>query len=314
MQPISSVERINHPIFKKYGLNVQIKRDDLIDSVISGNKSRKLKYNLAHAKSINAKGVLTFGGSFSNHIHACAFACKKAQLPSIGIIRGEQENQHNYTLRWAQHWGMQLSFVDRKTYRERHNTDYLNTLMQQYPDHLIVPEGGTNALALKGMSEVIDELSLQAEFDTIMVPVGSGGTIAGLILGDKNQHEILGVAVLKQGQYLNNVVTDLLPEHAKKFSNWQILTQYHGGGYAKFSPSDSEKIRSFNKITGVNFEPIYSGKMIIALLDLIEKGYFPPNHRIVLLHTGGLQGLAGMFSRGILNEHDWPLLPVPLVR
>lgn len=314
MSALSTLQPISHPMFTRHKISVQVKRDDQIDKVISGNKWRKLKYNLLHAKAINAKGIITFGGSFSNHIHACALACKQQQLSAIGIIRGEEDNQDNYTLAWAKHWGMQLSFVDRKTYRLRNEKSYLQHLQQQYPDYLIVPEGGSNALALIGMAEVIDELNQQSEFDTLLSPVGSGGTLAGLISADKNQHKILGISVLKQDGYLVKQVNDLLPEHAKAHTNWQLMSQYHGGGYAKFSSQDAQRIRSFSAVVGIDFEPVYSGKMILALLDLMSTGYFPAHHRIVLLHTGGLQGLAGMFERGILNPNEWPSLPAPPVR
>lgn len=314
MSALSTLQPISHPMFTRHKISVQVKRDDQIDKVISGNKWRKLKYNLLHAKAINAKGIITFGGCFSNHIHACALACKQQQLSAIGIIRGEEDNQDNYTLAWAKHWGMQLSFVDRKTYRLRNEKSYLQHLQQQYPDYLIVPEGGSNTLALIGMAEVIDELNQQSEFDTLLSPVGSGGTLAGLISADKNQHKILGISVLKQDGYLVKQVNDLLPEHAKAHTNWQLMSQYHGGGYAKFSAQDAQRIRSFSAVVGIDFEPVYSGKMILALLDLMSTGYFPAHHRIVLLHTGGLQGLAGMFERGILNPNEWPSLPAPPVR
>ncbi|MGB1263090.1 MAG: 1-aminocyclopropane-1-carboxylate deaminase/D-cysteine desulfhydrase [Cognaticolwellia sp.] len=307
---MSALQTISHPLFSRHKISVKIKRDDQIDQVISGNKWRKLKYNLLHAKAIGAKGVITFGGCFSNHIHACALACQQQQLSAIGIIRGEAENQQNYTLAWAKHWGMQLSFVDRKTYRQRNEHSYLQQLQQQYPDHLIIPEGGSNALALTGVAEVMTELEQQSEFDTLITPVGSGGTLAGLIVGDNAQHQLLGIAVLKQGSYLAEQVNDLLPEQAKCYKNWQILNNYHGGGYAKFSAEDAARLRDFSNTVGIAFEPVYSGKMILALLDLIASGYFPAQHRIVLLHTGGLQGLGGMFERGILNQEQWPSLPM----
>ncbi len=314
MSAPSILQPINHPTFAKHNVQVMIKRDDKLDNIISGNKWRKLKYNLQDIKATGKKGIITFGGCFSNHIHATAFACYQQKLPAIAIIRGEASNQNNYTLAWAKHWGMKLIFVDRKTYRLRDDEIYLQHLQQQYPDYAIVPEGGSNTLALTGVAEVIDELNQQATFDTLMTPVGSGGTLAGLIVGDKEQHKLLGVSVLKQETYLENQIRNLLPEHAKAYSNWVLLNEYHCGGYAKFSQDDTNKIREFSIDTGIDFEPVYSGKMLLALLNLVETGYFPAQHRIVLLHTGGLQGLAGMFERGILNADEWPSLPVPPVR
>jgi len=304
MHTESRLQKIGHPLFEKYQLTVSIKRDDCIHPIISGNKWRKLKFNLHYAKAQQYTGVLSFGGSFSNHIHALAYACQQQNLKSVAIIRGEKEYASNFTLTMAQKWGMELNFVDRKTYRLRENKDYIAELQLAYPDYLIVPEGGSNALALTGVGEIITELNHQCEFDTLLTPVGSGGTLAGLIKADKNQHNLLGISVLKQDGYLKSQVNNLLG-HSSNYSNWQVLPEFHCGGYAKFSNEDVQKILCFNQQTGFIFEPVYSGKMILALLTLIEQGYFPSGHRIVLLHTGGLQGLGGLIERGLLDADDW---------
>jgi len=304
----SIIQTISHPIFTKQQLIVKIKRDDLIHPIISGNKWRKLQGNLQHAKTNNYQGILSFGGGYSNHIHALAFACYQQKIPSIAIIRGEAHYQSNFTLSWARHWGMLLIFVDRKTYRRRTDSDYLTELQQEFPNYFIVPEGGSNQLALSGVGETIDELNQQTEFDSLMLPVGSGGTLAGLVKADKGQHNILGIAVLKQGEYLREAVTDLLPNKVINYQNWQILTDFHRGGYAKFSTADSERLRLFSHQVGIPFEPIYSGKMILALLDLVEQNFFPKNHTLMLLHTGGLQGLVGLAEQGRINTGEW-LLP-----
>ncbi|MBA6352315.1 1-aminocyclopropane-1-carboxylate deaminase/D-cysteine desulfhydrase [Colwellia sp. BRX9-1] len=304
MKTESPLQKISHPLFERHQLSVSIKRDDIIHPIISGNKWRKLKLNLHHAQAHNYIGVISFGGSFSNHIHALAFACHQQGLKSIGIIRGEKEYASNFTLSMAQRWGMELHFVDRKSYRLRENKEYLAQLQLTYPDYFIVPEGGSNTLALGGVGEVIAELNQQCEFDTLITPVGSGGTLAGLIKADNNQHNILGIAVLKQDGYLTEQVNSLLGDNLH-FNNWQIMPEFHRGGYAKFSKEDAEKILSFSQQTGFIFEPVYSGKMILALLDLINQQYFPKGHRLVLLHTGGLQGIGGLIERGLLNANDW---------
>ncbi|MBA6348469.1 MULTISPECIES: 1-aminocyclopropane-1-carboxylate deaminase/D-cysteine desulfhydrase [unclassified Colwellia] len=306
MKTESPLQKIIHPLFEKHQLSVSIKRDDIIHPIISGNKWRKLKFNLRHARAHNYIGVISFGGSFSNHIHALAFACHKQGLKSIGIIRGEKEYASNFTLSMAQQWGMELHFVDRKSYRLRENKEYLAQLQLTYPGYLIVPEGGSNTLALAGVGEVITELNQQCEFDTLVTPVGSGGTLAGLIKADNNQHNLLGIGVLKQDGYLTEQVNSLLGDNLH-FSNWQIMPEFHRGGYAKFSKEDVEKILSFSQQTGFIFEPVYSGKMILALLDLIDQQYFPKGHRLVLLHTGGLQGIGGLIERGLLNANDWSI-------
>ncbi|WNC68145.1 pyridoxal-phosphate dependent enzyme [Thalassotalea nanhaiensis] len=304
---LSPVNQIFHPRFKEHSVEVFVKRDDLIHPIISGNKWRKLKYNLLSAQELGYQQILSFGGAFSNHIHALAFACSQHNLQSVGIIRGEEQYQHNFTLSWAKHWQMELKFVDRLTYKQRSNTEYLEQLQSEYPNAFIVPEGGSNQLALPGMGEVITELNEQIEYDYLFTPVGSGGTIAGLVKADKNQHKILGVAVLKQQGYLTDEVNTLLEDSAEEYNKWQILNQFHRGGYGKYMPEDAARIIEFSQTTGVPFEPVYSGKMVLALLDLLEQGYFEAGAKIMLLHTGGLQGLGGMAERGLLNPADWPV-------
>lgn len=306
MTNFSPLQSIKHPLFTKYRVKVSIKRDDQIHPIISGNKWRKLYYNLQLAKEKKYQGILSFGGCYSNHLHALAYACQQQQLNALAIVRGESKNQDNYTLSWAKHWEMKLSFVDRHTYRKRQDPDYLNDLQQYYPDYLIIPEGGSNQLALKGVGEIINELNEQTIFDHLLVPVGSGGTLAGLVKQDNNQHNILGIAVLKQSDYLLNEVKNLLKEDSK-YHRWSIANDYHGGGYAKFSSDDANKILQFSKEIAIQFEPIYSGKMLLGLFDLLEKGYFKTNQHIVLLHTGGLQGIAGLIEQNKLSANEWSL-------
>ena len=307
---LSPLEPLQHPLFEEFKLDVYIKRDDLLHNIISGNKWRKLKYNLAHLKSSNYQGAITFGGSYSNHIHAFAYACKLQNIPCIGVIRGEPQYANNFTLTWARHWGMKCHFVDRKTYRRRFEQTFIDELHELYPNYFVIPEGGSNALAIPGVSEVITELKHQIDFDTLLTPVGSGGTLAGLISGDSvahdKQHKLLGIAVLKQAEYLTNDIKALLTESAHKHKNWQLLTQFHRGGYGKFSQQDIQRILDFNRQTGIIFEPVYSGKMLLALLDLIQQNYFKIGERIVLLHTGGLQGLGGMIEQRRLSPNHWP--------
>lgn len=314
--PMSPVSQIHHPLFNQHQIAVYVKRDDLIHPVISGNKWRKLEANIAEAKASGAKGIISFGGSYSNHIHALAYACYQQQIPVIGFIRGEPSYADNYTLSWAKHWRMKLVFVDRQTYRLRDNLEYLTQLQNKYPNHLIIPEGGSNSLALKGVAKIIMELEHQQAFDSLLLPLGSGGTLAGLINADNNQHQILAINVLKGANYLYQQVKSLLPKHYNDEDKWQIVSGYHCGGYAKFSSDDLAQIQEISAITGIPLEPVYSGKMMLALFDLIKKGYFPKGHKIMLLHTGGLQGLGGMLERGLITEDylkviQWPVPPVP---
>ena len=308
MTIISPIQKLQHPLFSQHNLHVFMKRDDLIHPVISGNKWRKLLFNIEAAKASGASGVLSFGGAYSNHIHALAYACKINSIPSKAIIRGEPHYANNATLTQAAQWGMELHFVDRVTYRLRYEDSYLASLKEAYPGYYIVPEGGSNALAVKGVSLLMDELKEQATFDSLFVPVGSGGTLAGIISGDDEQHQLYGVCVLKQGEYLKDSINALLPVSAKNHSNWKLLTGYHGGGYGKFTTAACQKIQDFSQQTQIPLEPIYSGKMIIALLALIEQGHFPSGHRIMLIHTGGLQGLEGLAEQKRIDLSQW-LLP-----
>lgn len=301
----SPVNKIHHHDFNKYGVEVFIKRDDLIHPIISGNKWRKLKYNLLSAQELGCQQILSFGGAFSNHIHALAYACSQHNLQGIGIIRGEEQYQHNFTLSWAKHWGMELKFVNRLTYKKRNEAEYIEQIQSQYPKAFIVPEGGSNALALPGMGEVITELNEQSQYDYLLTPVGSGGTLAGLVKADNKQHKILGIAVLKQQNYLTDEVNSLLKDSANSCNNWQILNDFHRGGYGKYKAEDAARIVEFSQTTNIPLEPVYSGKMILALLDLLEQGYFEAGAKIMLLHTGGLQGLGGMAERGLISADDW---------
>jgi 1-aminocyclopropane-1-carboxylate deaminase len=317
MTILSELQTLHHPIFTEHNVRVQVKRDDIIHPIISGNKWRKLKYNLEHVQDKqDYQGILTFGGSYSNHIHALAFACYQQSIPCIGIIRGEEHYANNFTLSWARYWGMKLHFVNRTTYRQRHDSEYLAQLQHDFPDYFIIPEGGSNEFAIPGVADIMFELNQQTDFDTLITPTGSGGTLAGLITGDlqssDTQHKILGIAVLKGADYLKSEVEKLVPNSSDEHTNWHLLTDFHRGGYAKFSPCDAKKILEFNQVTGVDFEPVYSGKMILALFDLLNQGYFAKGERIVLLHTGGMQGVGGMIERGILTEEQWNMPPKAL--
>lgn len=306
MLNLSNVESILHPLFSKHNIIVKIKRDDLIHPIISGNKWRKLLGNVNFAQTEKYQGILSFGGAYSNHIHALAYTCQQHQLKAVGVIRGEQAYRNNFTLSWAEHWGMQLRFVDRKTYRRRTEKQYLQELQQQFPNYFIIPEGGSNQLALSGVAQLVTELKHQSDYDTLMLPVASGGTLAGIISAD-TQHQLIGIAVLKGADFLTKTIDDLLVNQHLKHNNWRILSEFHRGGYAKFSTEDSERLRAFSLQVGVPFEPIYSGKMVLALLDLIPTNYFPKNHTVMLIHTGGLQSLAGLAEQQKINGQQWSL-------
>ena len=269
--------------------SLYIKREDLLHPHISGNKFRKLKYNLAQAKSENKKTLLTFGGAFSNHILAVAAAGKEQGFKTIGIIRGEElkdKISENPTLQKAQDFGMVFEFLTREMYREKNNPKTLEMLGNKWGDFYVIPEGGTNALALKGCEEILTVTD--EKFDYICCAVGTGGTISGLINCSKNSQQVLGFPALK-GDFLREDICRFVSR-----SNWDLITDYHFGGYAKVTEELILFINEFYQKYKIPLDPIYTGKMMFGIMDLINKNYFPENSKILVIHTGGLQGIAGM--------------------
>ena len=266
-------------------IHLDLKRLDLIHPHISGNKFYKLKYNLQHAKQLGQDTLITFGGAFSNHIAATAYAAHYFGFNSIGIIRGEElaDQRLNHTLATASQFGMQLEFINRQDYRNKEQPDFLAELQSRFPNAHIIPEGGTNSLAIQGCKEILSEQDRQ-NYDVICCAVGTGGTITGLIESSHFNQNILGFSALK-GDFLTSDVTHLT---AKK--NWKIIDEYCCGGYAKTSAQLIEFIQFFEKQYQIPLEPIYTGKMLFGIFDLIEKAYFPPHTRILAIHSGGLQG------------------------
>ncbi|SEP80461.1 1-aminocyclopropane-1-carboxylate deaminase/D-cysteine desulfhydrase [Flavobacterium urocaniciphilum] len=270
-------------------ISLYIKREDLLHPIISGNKFRKLKYNLEEAKKQNKKVLLTFGGAFSNHIVAVSAAGKEFGFHAIGIIRGDELSNkiaENPSLLKAQQLGMQFEFVTREQYRLKDSYEFMESLSNKYGDFYIIPEGGTNEWAIKGCEEILTESDF--EFDYICCAVGTGGTISGLINSSDSNQKIIGFSSLK-GDFLQNDIA----KFANK-QNWSVNCDYHFGGYGKVTDELIDFINTFNLNHKIPLDPIYTGKMMFGVFDLIAKGYFPKQSKILTIHTGGLQGIAGM--------------------
>ncbi len=263
-----------------------IRREDLIHPFVSGNKFRKLKYNLLQAKKENQTTLVTFGGAFSNHIAAVAFAGKEKGFRTIGVIRGEElrvKINENPTLLFAQQCGMEFDFVSRETYKLKTEN---NEFKDNYAECYIIPEGGTNNLAIKGCEEIITTADI--DYNYICCSVGTGGTIAGIINSSFSNQKIIGFPALKG---------DFLKKDIRKFAknnNWELNTEYHFGGYAKVTEELIEFMNQFKIKFNIPLDPIYTAKMVFGVIDLIKKSYFPENSKILMIHTGGLQGIAGM--------------------
>ncbi|WP_417876220.1 1-aminocyclopropane-1-carboxylate deaminase/D-cysteine desulfhydrase [Winogradskyella sediminis] len=293
-------QKVNIP---NSSIELVIKREDLIHPFVSGNKFRKLKYNIKQAKTTRLRPILTFGGAFSNHIAAVAFAGKEHGVPTIGIIRGEElglKKHLNPTLQFAKLNGMQLKFVSRDDYKKKTHSEFLSLLKDEFGAFYMLPEGGTNNLAVKGCEEILQPIDYT--YDYVCCAVGTGGTIAGLINASKEHQKILGFPALKG---------DFLQEDIRKFANrdnWKLLTDYHFGGYGKIKPELISFINTFKKNHNIPLDPIYTGKMLFGIFDRIANGYFPENSKILAIHTGGLQGIAGMNE--MLKRKKSPLIEV----
>lgn len=270
-------------------ISLYMKREDLLHPIISGNKFRKLKYNLEAAKKQNQEVLLTFGGAFSNHIVAVAGAGETFGFETIGIIRGEElqdKISENPSLKLAQQLGMKFVFISREQYRLKDTADFIEKLRKDYGEFYLLPEGGTNALAIKGCEEIITDLDF--EFTHICTSVGTGGTITGIINGSATNQKIIGFSSLK-GDFLQNDIA----KFANK-QNWSLNSDYHFGGYGKVTDELIAFINEFYLKYQIPLDPIYTGKMMFGIMNLIENNYFPSNSKIIAIHTGGLQGIAGM--------------------
>ncbi|WP_298303548.1 pyridoxal-phosphate dependent enzyme [Flavobacterium sp.] len=270
-------------------VKLYIRREDLIHPFVSGNKFRKLKYNLLEAKQQNHRTLLTFGGAYSNHIAAVAFAGKENGFKTIGVIRGDELSSkisQNPTLKFCQDNGMEFVFVSREQYRLKSTENFLSNLKNDFDDFYLVPEGGTNDLAVKGCEEILS--NEDERFDYICCAIGTGGTISGIINSSTSNHKVLGFPSLK-GDFIKKDIR----KFAKK-ENWDIISDYHFGGYGKVSDDLIEFINDFNKKYSIPLDPIYTGKLVFGVIDLINKNYFPEDSKILLIHTGGIQGVQGM--------------------
>ncbi|MEW4924397.1 pyridoxal-phosphate dependent enzyme [Algibacter sp. 2305UL17-15] len=288
---------------KEKDMELYLKREDELHAFVSGNKYRKLKYNLKEADKQGFKTLLTFGGAFSNHIAAVASAGHILGFKTIGIIRGEELHdkiETNPTLKFSRQNGMQFKFVSREDYRSKNTEHFLKTLKEEYSDFYVIPEGGTNTLAVKGCEEILTQKD--ASFDFICCPVGTGGTISGLINCSKPSQQVLGFPALK-GSFLHQDISKFVNK-----TNWDLITDYHFGGYAKIDAELINFINQFKLENKIQLDPVYTGKMLFGIFDLIEKDFFPKGSKILAIHTGGLQGIDGMNS--VLKKKKLPLIKV----
>jgi 1-aminocyclopropane-1-carboxylate deaminase len=271
------------------GLQLFLKREDKIHNIISGNKYRKLKFNLINAKELGFKGLLTFGGAYSNHIPAVAYAAKKNGFKSLGFIRGE-EIVNNYlenpTLKYSHDLGMKFKFLSRSNYKLKTNEYFLRKLKKKFKDYYLIPEGGTNALGVLGCQEILNDND--KEFDYICCSVGTGGTICGLINSSNENQKIIGFSSINKNYLLNDITKFVTNE------NWMLIDDFSFGGYGKVNNELIEFMNNFRLKYGILLDPIYTSKLVYGVLNLITNNFFKPNSKILMIHTGGHQGIFPM--------------------
>lgn len=290
----SRVQQVSFSDFSDKDVSLFIKREDELHPFISGNKYRKLTYNLEEAAKQKHHTLLTFGGAYSNHIAAAAAAGFEHNFKTIGVIRGDElaNNleavlQHNPTLKFASEHGMKFHFVSRSAYRNKTSGEFISNLKNTFGDFYLVPEGGTNNFAVKGCEEILTEED--KVYNVVCSAIGTGGTISGIINSTNKDQKVIGFPALK-GDFLQHEIN----KYALKDKNWSLNTDYNFGGYAKISEELITFINNFKAETGIPLDPVYTGKMLFGIVDLIKKDYFEKGTKILAIHTGGLQGIEGM--------------------
>lgn len=297
-------QEIQIPLLKTKNITLYIKREDTIHPYISGNKYRKLKYNLLDAQARCHTKLLTFGGAYSNHIAATAYAGKLAGLQTVGIIRGDELQEKwkdNPTLNFANQQGMEFQFISRESYRQKDSLRFMGSLEERFGRFYPLPEGGTNSLAVQGCEEILTHED--QDFNFICCSAGTGGTLAGLINAKAGHQKILGFPAVK-GDFLKKDIRSFVSHKG----NWDLVTDYHFGGYAKVNKELIQFINTFAVQTDVPLDPVYTGKMLFGIMAMAKADHFPSGSKILAIHTGGLQGIHGMNRK--LKRKNLPIINV----
>lgn len=287
---------VNQFLTSMDGFEITIKREDQLHPTVSGNKFRKLKYNLEQAQQTGHGKLLTFGGPFSNHLAASAAGGKIVGIKTIGVVRGEEERSLNPTLQFCQDQGMTLFPISREEYRQKYHPEWITRLKNKFGPFYLLPEGGANELGVKGCMEILNQDD--ALFDVIACSVGTGGTFAGLIESALPHQQLVGFSALRN----QNLRGDIAKWTTRQ--NWSLNHHYTFGGYAKVSPILIDFINTFNKNFKTPLDPVYTGKLLFGIFDLIKNKQWTWKKKILIIHTGGLQGIEGMNEK--LFQKKWP--------
>ncbi|MBK9150075.1 MAG: pyridoxal-phosphate dependent enzyme [Saprospiraceae bacterium] len=292
----SPVQPVHWSLTVECGIKMWVKRDDLIHDWVSGNKYRKLKYNLQKVKNSEYKGILTFGGAFSNHLYAVAGVCKLEGIASVGIIRGDGFDPANPTLAFYKSAGMKMYFVSRTEYRSI-TDDIIQNILINYPDYLIVPEGGSNEDGVLGASEIMHEFYSQCDIqpDYVLVAGGTGGTAAGILQSLKPSTALRVYGALKSDYLIQEI--HRLSRLEQLPSGFRYYPETIFGGYARWNQELLDFITEFESETGIEIDHIYNAKLLYAFKEHMKNGVIPSGSRVLWIHTGGLQGKAGLRYR-----------------
>jgi 1-aminocyclopropane-1-carboxylate deaminase len=261
------------------GVRVSMKRDDLIHPFISGNKWRKLKYNVIAFQNQTKNKLVTFGGAYSNHLVATAAVCAANKIPCVGVVRGEElKGDSNFVLRLCMEYGMKLEFISREHYKQKKN------LYAEFEDdYFVIPEGGDNILGQLGCQEIVESYST---YNHIILAVGTGTTFSGIVEGSEGESTIHGIPAMNESHYLSEII-----QNQTSYNNWILHSEYSHGGFGKFDAEQLGFNASFTKQTGILLDPVYTGKMMQGLYNLIESGTIKSNESVLAIHTGGLTGM-----------------------
>ncbi|MEY8263504.1 MAG: pyridoxal-phosphate dependent enzyme [Bermanella sp.] len=288
-----ALESFNHPLLAQHNISVQIKRDDLLHPVVSGNKLYKLMFNLEQFQREHKKTLITFGGAYSNHLHATAFMGRQLGVQTVAIVRGEQLIPLNPTLKDCTDWGMILEPVCREQYRQKQRGGGIQSIIDRYPSPYVVPEGGANRLGVLGAAKMLDEVD-QEKLDMVVVACGTGVTMAGLISACEPHVRVVGFPALKAEKWMADEVQGWLDIIACKQCNWALQHDYHFGGYAKTKPELLAFMDDMEANYNLLLDPIYTAKAFYGLLDMIARGEIARGSNLLFIHSGGLQGRRGL--------------------
>ena len=292
------LQAVDHPLLQAKNISLLVKREDLGHPQISGNKWHKLKYNLEYAQQQGFTAIASFGGIWSNHLHALAYAGKQLNIKTIGFVRGDLPQPLNAMLRDACDWGMELRSLSYSDYRRRYNDDFATQLMASVENGYLIPEGGANKLAIKGCAELAQQIRQQQPgMNVLCAACGTGATLAGLICGIGSDVEVLGFSALKDNRALATDIESWLPHAALNIPHWRLIEDYHCGGFARLNRALVAFMDDWQCHSDIPLEPLYTGKLFYGLFEMIGADQFEPGTTIVALHSGGLQGLRGMAER-----------------